>query len=475
MKYILFGFFALSSLLFSQKILTLDESISTALGESYSNQSANLNLTSSQKNLEATQLGLRTSVDLEFDLPRYNRSLSSIFDPESSSEKFYDIGSTILESRITFNQPIIFTNGTFSVVGSVFGRDQFSGSNPVTRDYYGNVQLRLRQPLFTFNSLSANLERAEINLEKAKRNYTRAQADIIYNVTDGFYNLYQLKRSMEITQERVNQTDTAYNSALNKFKAGLISEVEALQLEVDLISSKNELLNTKRRYEDAKNNFKLLIGLPIKEDIDIKGEIDFVNVPVILEEAVSLAITNRPELLNSEADIKLSELTFDEVDYRGRISADLSVNYGINKNDSEFKYIFKDFAENRNIVFTVSIPVWNWGKTKKETESAMANLTLTKLNHENQKQSIEREIISAVNRINSAKARVEVLSKSVEVAQKTYNISLSRFESGNITSFDLSQMQIKLTDAKLNNLNALIDYKLALADLQRKTLHSYGK
>ena len=80
-----------------------------------------------------------------------------------------------------------------------------------------------------------------------------------------------------------------------------------------------------------------------------------------------------------------------------------------------------------------------------------------------------------INKLESAKARVEVLSKSVELAQKSYNISLARFEAGTITSFDLSQMQIRLTDAKIQSLNALIDYKLALTDLNRKTLHDFEK
>ena len=75
----------------------------------------------------------------------------------------------------------------------------------------------------------------------------------------------------------------------------------------------------------------------------------------------------------------------------------------------------------------------------------------------------------------SAKARVEVLSKSVEVAQKSCDISLARFQAGTITSFDLSQMQLRLTDAKTTSLNALIDYKLALADLARRTLHDFEK
>jgi outer membrane protein TolC len=168
-------------------------------------------------------------------------------------------------------------------------------------------------------------------------------------------------------------------------------------------------------------------------------------------------------------------MSVDQVDSRGNISGLLSVNYGINKNDTRFQDIFHAFAEDRSLAFTLSVPVLDWGKNNRQTEAAEADLKMSKLNYDNEKQQIEKEIISVVHTINSAKARVEVLSKSVELAQKSYNISVSRFNSGNITSFDLSQTQLRLTDAKVNSLNALIDYKLALADLARRTLHDFEK
>ncbi len=165
----------LSSIINAQEILTLEGALKIALKESYNVKSARYNLENSEKSLEAVKLGLLSSIDLEFDLPNYNRSLSSKFNTITGSDQFYSVGYTTIEGRLSINQPIIFTNGTFSIVGSIFGRDQFSDNTPKTRDYFSNVSLRLRQPLFTFNSQKANLEKAEINLDQAKRNYTQTK------------------------------------------------------------------------------------------------------------------------------------------------------------------------------------------------------------------------------------------------------------------------------------------------------------
>lgn len=459
----------------AQTLLTLEKSIEIALSQSYAIRSAGLSLQSSKKNLEAIEMGMMTSVNLEFDLPRYSNNLKSQFNSVTGAEQFYEVGNTQLEGRLYFNQPIVFSNGTFSLIGSIFGRDQFSGDNPVTRDYYSNFSLRLRQPLFGFNTLSSNLEKAQINLEKSERNYNRSKSEIVYSVTSAFFNLYQAKKQLEIAAENVNQSSVSYTTAENKFKAGLIAEVEKLQLEVDLASAKNDMLSAENSYSELKDNFKLLIGLPLDEDIEPEGEITYTEILVDEELAVNSALKNRSEIRNSQLDIELSRLSVEETEARGRISGLLVANYGINKNDEKFNAIFRNPAEDRGVTFTLSIPVWDWNQNNLQSEAAQANLELSRLTASNQEQSVRKEITTVLSKIKAAKARVEVLSRSVEVAQKGFDISMERFKSGNITSFDLSQQQLRLTNAKLNSLRALIDYKLTLADLNRKTLHDFGK
>jgi outer membrane protein TolC len=84
-------------------------------------------------------------------------------------------------------------------------------------------------------------------------------------------------------------------------------------------------------------------------------------------------------------------------------------------------------------------------------------------------QQVRQETMDLLNRINVAQSRIEVLQKSVSVAQQSYDISLQRFRNGTINRNDLAQAQQRLTTAKINSLGALIDYRLGIADLKRKT------
>jgi outer membrane protein TolC len=427
----------------------------------------------SEKNLQAFRAGLFSRLDLQFDLPSYTKSLASEFTPITGKEEFYEYGSTMAAVRLALNQPIIFTNGNIRLTGSFWGRDQFGSSQQKSRDYYTDLAIELNQPLFIFNSQAADLERAEINLEKAQRSYTQNELDIIYNVTVSFYRLYRAKKNVTIAEEKVKQNDESYQTASNKLKAGLIAEVEALQLEVDLASSRNTLLDSEREYREELNEFKILIGLRLDDQIDVVSDLVYEPVDIDQEAAIESALAKRPELLNNKDDIYLSELNVDETDSRRQVKAEINARYGINGSDEVFAEVFGDFLDNQSILFRVSVPVWDWSQNALQVQAAEADLEMQKLRYNFMYANIEKEIIESIGRLNSAKERVGVLSRSVEVAEKSYNISLERFKSGTITSFDLSQMQIRLSEARTSSLGALIDYNIALADLERKTLMKF--
>ena len=459
--------------IFAQEIYTLDKSIDVALQKSFGINNAKYSLEASEKNLEAFKAGLYSNLDLEFDLPNYSNNLTSQFNPLIGKEEFYTVGSSRIEGRLSLTQPIIYTNGTVRIVGRVFGREQFGTQLGSTNDYFSNFGISINQPLFTFNNQKANLERSEINLENAKRSYTHSEQNLIYNVKVAFYNLYKLKENVKISVEKVKQNEESFQTAENKRKAGLIAEVEAMQLEVDLASSRNDLLNSKRSFNEEVNNFKILLGIESEEDIDIISNLLYNPISIDDTLAIKSALQNRADLLNQENDIYLSGIRVDEVDARRQIKLELNARYGISNNSTEVSSLYNDLLDDVNIALTLSVPVWDWGQNSMEVEASKANAMIEQLTYNDLKKRIQNDVVAAINRINSAKARVEVLSRSVDIAEKSYNISVERFKSGTISSFDLAQIQLRLTEAKNNSIGALIDYNLAIADLERKTYVKY--
>lgn len=470
-KLIIFVSFFIN-LSFSQRVLTLDESIKIALKESYSINTANFNVESSRKSLEAVRRGMLSRVDLSLDAPRYTNNLSPEFNPITGITEYYQIKETKVQGNLSITQPLVFSNGTISLIGSLFGSEQNTDLG-LNKNYYTNVAIQLRQPLFTANTQMNNIIRSERNLEKTESQYTRTQFDIIYNVTQSFYNLFQSIRQLEISDLNVRQRGDAFNTAQNKFKAGLIPEVEMLQLEVELASGENELLNRRREVDQAKNSFKVLIGLPLDEEIDLIPELNYSPFPIDSVKALNLALRNDVELKNSKIDLELQEYSVDEVKSKGRLRTDILANYGFNKNDKSFKNLSRDLAESRSVSLSFSLPVFDWGANSLEVEAAEATYNNYSLRIRNEELLVRQEIIDLIKRIDLAKSKIRVVTRAMEVAEKSYSISIERYKTGQIKSDEMVNEQKRLINAKNENLSAVIDYKKAIAELTRKTYYDF--
>jgi outer membrane protein TolC len=119
------------------------------------------------------------------------------------------------------------------------------------------------------------------------------------------------------------------------------------------------------------------------------------------------------------------------------------------------------------------MPLWDWGVNSAEVAAAEASLRETELGLAEQMKTIAREVRDVVGRLNEAESRLEVLRKNQEVAQRAFDISLERFNNGDITGQELALDRDRFTQAKFSFLNAYIDYMLATADLKRKTMWDF--
>ncbi len=466
-------FSLISSLCLAQNIITLEKALEIGLSQSYDIKEANFSLESSQKSLEAQKASLLTAVDLYFTLPSYTNSLQSRFNYQQQKEEYVKTELNKVDMNLRLSQPILFSNGNISVNGNLKWLGQNSSLAGYSKDYYSDLTVSLSQPLFQFNDLSYSLEQAEIGLKQAKRNHTRSERVLIYKIKQAYYRLVSATQKFEISKEQVKITEQSYLNAHNKYKAGLIPEVDALDFEVSLATAKNDLLDKERSLDEQKDDFKRLLGISMTDDFEVVADIKIIDFEVTLDSLIASALMKNPELLNQEDELTLTKLQWEKADSEGDISVELRAQYGINKNAPEHKDIFSDFNDSKFVALSLNVPVWDWGKTDLRAEVAEISLKRGELSFHERKMNLEKEVKSVYNKMQSAKARLNVLEKTVAIAQKSYSINTERYNSGSITSMEYSKTQQSLKEAKLNYLSAQIDYILSTAEIEELTYYEF--
>jgi outer membrane protein TolC len=292
---------------------------------------------------------------------------------------------------------------------------------------------------------------------------------------------------MNIAQMTLNKQQEAYNIAQNKFKAGLIREVEALQMEVDLSAAINNYDIASLDYFSQVSLFKEKLGIDLTDSVIIKSDLSYNQVFVDPEKAVALALANRLELKENEIQIELQQMEIRKRKAAKRINGNILLNYnfiGVNKSnlsiplESSLDYSWQNLMNRKGsfgVGLTVNIPIIDWGENRAKVNSALATLKQNQIQQDADKVTIERDIRSTVNRLQNNLKRLQLLEKNVVVAEKSFEISRQRYANGDIDSQAMALERERLNSAYLSRLESFINYKLLLSDVMRKTFFDFEK
>lgn len=473
-------------------ILTLNNAIELALERSYDARRERLILLGAQQNVVAQKGRFKTQVNLTLNSPDFQEQVQAI--PLPDELPIYNTTGTLRwQSQMRITQPLP-TNGSISLRSELYQiresvfKDQLDITEKEKR-FYSSFRLIFNQPLFVPNDLKLGMERANLEHERAQREFTRTELDVVYRVTASFFDLYSATRRLEIAREEVNQQEQAYELARQKFDAGLIPEVEALQMEVDLAQSRNRLLEAEGDLSQMKDRFKITVGLPLEQQVAVKTDFALSLFDVDEEKAIEQGLRHRAEIRRGEIDRRLAEITVQETDARTAIRGDIRAYYDLTGISDPFldygvstARLFRSSINdirrrprNRGITFTLSVPIWDSGVNRAEVASARARLERNELTERENKRLVVQDIRASITRLQETRGRLDVLKRSEEVGLRSFEISQARFDNGDITSQELALDRDRLTTARQNYLAAYIDYQLSVADLKRNTLYDFEK
>lgn len=470
------------------KRITFDEAVAIALEGSYPTRYYREEKEAMQYSFLYNKAQFKPRLDLNLFTPSWDEGVNAIYTPDTlpvySSTSSLKAGGSL---NFTVMLP---TGGNFALSSRMYWEKYMMASGSSFSEGLKNIQafsrfsLSFSQPIFTTNTLNENLRIARLNYDKSVCYYNRAQMDIIYNVTNAFYQVYKASYQLMIATERLSNSKEALRITKLKQEAGDLPEGEILIAEISVAQDEARLLESKGSLEQMKDEFKLLIGLNLNEEIELEAEMDFESFIIDQQKAIEEAKKNRNELQERDIDIKLQEISLDQAkrerEFKGQIDAYYDFT-GLSTRDGGtpielFNSSFENMADrpaNRGVTLTLAYPILDWGRGRNLENRARHILKERELDKENIERSIEKEVREIVRKVNEAEMRYRINRQNKTVAEKSFRISQLRFENGDMTSQELSIEQNRLSDVQLDYINSYITYRLAVADLNRKTLFDF--
>ena len=465
------GFCSLSSPdIMAQTTLTLKEAIQIAQGGSRSIKKSMLNLYSNQRSLDAQRAALKSRFALEFTPFGYNRnrSFNDLFSRWNTNEDYNSFGN------FSVIQPIVATDGTISLINRIGYIDNYSEFQDIrTKTYSNNLYLQLDQPIFTYNRTKIQLKELELNLENAMISNALQLLSLEQAVTQSFYTFYQRQNNLEIARDEYENQIISYEITKNKVDADLSAQEELYQAELNLATSKSTVENNQVLLENAADDFKLLLGVDLTEELAVEVDINFVTREVDLNTAISHGLENRMELRQRAISMERSQFELIRTKALNEFKGSVSLSLGVFGDNERAPDIYDAPAVNPQVAISFNMPIFDWGENKARMDAANANFEITKVDLEVERNQIMIDIRKAYRSLQNLENQIEIAEQNVKNANLTYDINLERYKNGDLTSIDLNRFQSQLSEKKGTYADALINYKIELLNLKILSLYDF--
>ncbi|WP_321295218.1 TolC family protein [Marinifilum fragile] len=471
--------FALTGFLFigsfyasAQKELTLEEALLIAFDNSPDIKKSRINMQQNKERLNAQLASLRSRFSFDVTPISYKKteSYNEYFSTWNTSENKGASGI------FTVSQPIKLTDGKLSLRNEFGYQDNSSeASSSAYSGYNNSLYMQYDQPLFTFNKTKMDLTRNELNLENATLSYSIQMLNIERQVNQAFYTIYQKQMALKISEEEYENQKTSKEIIASKVEGGLSAKEELYQAELNLATSKSTLDNNKVELENAKDEFKLLLGISLYEDIKVSTNIQYVPVVVDLEKAIQNGLTQRLELTQREIDLNNAKFDLIETSAINEFKGNISLSMGIMGNNKRLADVYDKPTKSPRVGVTFSIPIFDWGERRARIRAAELEVESREIDKNSLKDDITINIRKIYRNLQNLIQQIEIAKQNDKNAQLTYDINLERYRNGDLTSIDLERFQNQLSEKKMNLANSLINYKLELLNLKIQSLWDFEK
>lgn len=457
---------------FSQNKITLEGALEIAFENSPDIQRSRLNMERNKELLNAQLAALKSRFTLNVKPFFYSKQ-------ESYNEFFsewYTSETKKISGMLSVSQPIKLFDGTLSFINQFDYQDNFSESGSVTntnKGYSNYLYLLYNQPLFTYNRTKMNLERNQLNLENATLTYSIDMLNKERFVTQAFYSIYQKQMALEIAQEEFENKKISKEIIESKVEGQLSAREELFQAELNYTTSQSNLEDKKVDLDNAKDQFKRLIGISLDEDIEVLADIQYKEIKVDLKKAIESGLKQRFELQQRQIDITNAQFDLIQTSAVNEFNGDVNFSIGLMGNNEIFSKIYKTPTKSPQMEISLSIPIFDWGERKARIKAAELELESTKIELTNLKNDIIINIRQVFRNLNNWIRQINIADQNVSNAELTYEINLERYKNGDLTSIDLELFQNQLSEKKLNKANALINYKLELLNMKLQSLWDF--
>ena len=325
------------------------------------------------------------------------------------------------------------------------------------------------------------LTQAERNLDYALLTFERYRQTYALSIAKSYYNVLSYAQSRRNSEGNAGRLEQNWKRAEMMFKAGRMDRIQVDQARTDLLTARQSIITTQKSYENALDNFKILLGLSPDAPVALRDEElarlqdamaakardqpDALTDYPVEGEAQNIALTERRDLFVARGDLIDAERAV-------RISADalradLTVEGGATYDADRrqhAKSVDDVIATTAKIRFTAP---WDRRKERNAYRKALIELEQTRRALEEDEDAVKNEVRAGYRDLVAARALYENKVEAFKVAQKRVESNDLFMQSGRSSMRDILEAESALLTAQNALCTAVVEWRMC--DLTLRT------
>jgi outer membrane protein TolC len=458
----------------AQQIFTLADIIARAKNQSPSSKWAETRKENRFWAYRSFRTNYNPQLRLEGQLPVYYKRVNQIIQ-DDGTYLYRPVQQTNNDITLGLRQPLAFSGG---IISANSGLGFFKDYNKETFDaeqWSGSVfNIALTQPIFAFNPYRWDKKIEPIVYEESKREYVEEMEEISGTAVQRFFNVLEEQINHQIASFNLVNNDTIYKIEQGRYNIGTTSLDKLLQVELQLLTSRQQVAQASLELETARLQLRSFIGLNDGEEFRLVLPEEIPQFSVGVNEALQYARENRAAYIG----FKRRRLEGEEsvAQARGRrFQVEARAAYGLNNNGLVLNDVYNNPTEQQQFSLGFSVPVLDWGRNKAMMRTAIANKKLMDFQVAQDEVNFEQNIMTQVRQFEMLRLQLEITKKSDEVAAERYNVSQNRYLIGKIDITNLNIALEQKDDTKRSYIQALRDFWIAYYNLRMLTLYDFSE
>ena len=370
------------------------------------------------------------------------------------------------------NFPTLALTANLARSGNVFitqeltALQQLSGATANATSTAFSTAAQLNYNIFTSGLTQAQIRATERQSRSLELQLEQTREQLRLQVSTNYYSLQNADSQVAINEAAVRNAEANLRDSRAQETAGLGTRFDTLRAEVNLANAQQVLRNSQATQEISRRQLAQLLSISETVTLITADPVQPAGTWTIpLEDSIVLAYKNRAELEQQLVQREVSQAQIQAARAQNGVTIGLVGSYSFQASGTTATSTTN--SDNYSVGLQARWSLFDGGATNAIISQRERDREIAEARFAQNRNTVRFQVEQSFANLQANLANINTTQQSVAQAEEALRLAVLRFQAGVGTQTDRISAEAALTQAQGNRVSAIINYNLALAQLQR--------